>query len=222
MRSTCAVLTSTALVVTLSASCSSDDGSRRSDDGGHGVPAASRSDEDGSSSGPGAGTGTMGTATPAPEADPPDAPDTGAGVEVLPPPEEGAELPLPALSDRGPLVGQPLPRTASAAGSYVEGYPVAALPALPQGRISTSSVSSQAPRVQVALSAVTTRSRSAVLRFYRVRLSRLGFAERPVAAVGGAQAAGFRRGRDSVVVTVAGPGREGTPYSVVGTLHAGR
>lgn len=147
----------------------------------------------------------------------------GGGVEL--PADNASESGLPGLSagtsvDRSPLVSLPLPVTASAKGRLVRGYPATALPATRHSRIDSTSVSSGDSQVQVALVATTDRSAAAVLRFYRLHLTGLGFRERPATAAGGSEAAAFRRGSDVVTVTVT-PTRTGTSYSVFGTLHAG-
>ena len=143
------------------------------------------------------------------------------------PAETGSGDSLPGLgggtqqaSDRSPLVTRPLPRTASAQGALVRGYPAAALPAARHSRIDTTSVSSDGSRMQVALVATTDRSAAAVLRFYRLHLTGLGFREKPTTAAGGSEAAAFRRGPDVATVTVT-PTRTGASYSLFGTLHAG-
>ena len=59
-----------------------------------------------------------------------------------------------------------------------------------------------------------------MLRFYRAQLTRAGFKEKSVVAVGGSDAAAFTRGPSHVVVTV-GPTGEKT-YSVVATLVIGK
>jgi len=149
----------------------------------------------------------------------------GGGQELPESTEDGG---LPGLSedqpssgaDGDPLVSRPLPRSASASGRLVAGYPTAAMPTARHSRIDTSSVSSSDSRVQVALVATTDRTAATVLRFYRLHLAGLGFTERPTTAVGGSEAAAFRRGSDVATVTVT-PTRTGTSYSVFGTLHAG-
>jgi hypothetical protein len=119
-----------------------------------------------------------------------------------------------------PLVTRPLPASASSRGRLVRGYPGTALPVAHRSRITSSSVSADDPRLQVALVATTAATTTGVLRFYRLHLSGLGFTERPTTAVGGSEAAAFRRGSDAVTVTVTAT-RTGASYSVFGTLRAG-
>jgi hypothetical protein len=72
----------------------------------------------------------------------------------------------------------------------------------------------------VALTATSSASVDRLLRFYRLRLARLAFTERPVRAFEGSTAAGFRRGDDTVTVTVTPRTDGGVDYSVFGSLGA--
>ncbi|WP_110182132.1 hypothetical protein [Nocardioides solisilvae] len=118
-----------------------------------------------------------------------------------------------------PLLPTPLPRSGRAGGELVAGFPAAVRP-VAGSTVTASSVSRDGSRVQVALDARTDRPPARVLRGLRLRLGRYGMAEEVTPAVAGTQAAAFRRGRSSVVVTLRPAGR-GTAYSVHGVLHAG-
>jgi hypothetical protein len=145
------------------------------------------------------------------------------GVVVVPEqpgPATGYRLPAPgpASTTRGPAYVLPA-AAASARGRLVAGYPARLLPVAPRSEVVSSSVAPTADRAQVALVARRSLGPAAVLRSYRTQLGRAGFREVTVEAVGGADAAAFRRGADRVVVTVdPGPART---YSVYATLVAG-
>ncbi|GAB3772324.1 hypothetical protein FB382_002913 [Nocardioides ginsengisegetis] len=91
--------------------------------------------------------------------------------------------------------------------------------AMPGSHITSSSVSPSDGVLQVALTASTSRRPSAVLRWWRIHLARLGLHEVTTRAVAGSEAAAFHLGRSSATVTVTRPGgaRE-TTYSVFALL----
>jgi hypothetical protein len=95
-----------------------------------------------------------------------------------------------------------------------------ALVAAPRSVVASSTRSTLEDAVQVAIVASKRASTDALLRYYRGRLTRFGFTEFPVPAVGGSTAAAFRNGRDRVVVTVTPGGRGSVDYSVFGILHS--
>ncbi|GAA4753963.1 hypothetical protein GCM10023350_44100 [Nocardioides endophyticus] len=147
------------------------------------------------------------------------------GVETLPETPGVTPSGLPGVTTK-PTVA-PLPswdglstRAVAARGRLVPGYPSSLLPAAPRATILTSSLSPSTGQVQLALVARRDQAPAGVLRFYRARLARAGFAEQAVAAVGGASAAAFTRGDNRVVVTV-DPGRAQT-YSVQATFVTGK
>lgn len=159
------------------------------------------SDNDSGDATGGAGDGSSdGTASPGEDAgeDPGDEPN--GGVEVLPPSPSQSGLPGLEPPDLSPLVRMPLPAADSARGRLVKGYPRRAVPLAPESTITTSSVSPNERRLQVALTAETTRHPGQILRFYRTHLAKLGFIEQPSTAVGGSEGAAFTRGENSVTI----------------------
>lgn len=124
----------------------------------------------------------------------------------------------PATDPSGPAY-EPPEKPAAARGRLVAGYPARLLPRAPRSTVVSSSVAPTTGRVQVALVGHRSTSPSSVLLFYRATLGRSGFREVPTQAVGGADAAAFRRGDERVVVTIdPAPART---YSVYATLVAG-
>jgi hypothetical protein len=181
--------------------------------------------------GPASDTATSrpGTTTTRPSAD--GSPSTGTGdgglggVETLPETPGATPSGLPGVGTKPTVT--PLPswdglssKSVAARGRLVPGYPNALLPAAPRATVLTSSLSPSAGQVQLALVARRDQAPAAVLRFYRARLARAGFAEEAVPAVGGASAAAFTRDGNRVVVTV-DPGRAQT-YSVQATFVTGK
>ena len=118
---------------------------------------------------------------------------------------------------RTPLVGPSLPRAAVAQGALVPNFPEALAP-VAASVVRSSSLSPAGRRLQVVLTATTRGGASDVLGSYRNRLTRLGFAELPSRAAGGATSAAFRRGASTVVVTTAR--LHGGSYSVFASLSA--
>lgn len=146
-------------------------------------------------------------------------PRTVEGVTVVP--EEAGPAPayrLPGLGRTPAPTYAPPARAAAARGRLVPGYPARVLPRAPRSAVVSSSVAPTAGRVQVALVARRSLGPSSVLLFYRTALARSGFREVSTEAVGGADAAAFRRGADRVVVTV--DPRPARTYSVYATLVA--
>ncbi len=145
-----------------------------------------------------------------------------AGAEM---PSEGGASPYrlpgvpPAPDASTPLLEGALPAAASGHSALVTGYPARVLPVAPRSTVSTNSISPAGDLLQVTLVATRSRGTDALLRFYRVRLTGLGFTEQPTRAVGGSTAVAFERGRSSVLLTV-NPARP-TSYSVFATLAAG-
>lgn len=144
-------------------------------------------------------------------------------------PNAGVELPssapgptrLPGLTSKSrprALAARPWPDQDAAAGRLVTGFP-GALGPVPNSRIISSSLSPAGDRLQIALEATTARRPAAVLRTYRIRMARHGIAEKKVRALGGSQAAGFRRGTTSITVTVTPTGSR-TSYTVFGVVGA--
>jgi hypothetical protein len=162
-----------------------------------------------STAGPGSGAGAG-----------PDAPAAGKrySTEVLPPVAPTS----PALPPSDPLpvpVSAPLPRTASATGGLVSGYPDAVLPLTPGAHVDSSSVASQGDRLQVTLTATTDAGVTDVLAFYRTALAKYGMYDTPAPAQGGATALRFSRDGSTVTIT-ATPSDDGSTYVIFGTFTA--
>lgn len=179
--------------------------------------------------GPAAGRAAGASTTPTPR--PTSTSSTGARTRSPRDPSELEAGATPGPSDRDyRLPGLPGERSSApvtlpsqedhARDALVGSFPRRVLPVAPASRVLSSSVSPTDGKMQVALVGQLDRHTKAasVLRFYRQVLTAGGFAEQPTSAVGGAEAAAFRRNDDSVVVTV-GPGET---YSVFATLTGRR
>lgn len=212
------------------AGCSSSAGSNQTDDAATTAPSVSSTP---SATSPGTPAESTAPADPAkstagstPSSDSPEAPagtqSPSSPVEVLPPSPSPSGLPglSPAPKPDKPLISKPLPKQGSADGELVSGYPASVLPPARGSTIETSSVSPTGSRLQVALNARTGQGAGGVLLFYRQTLTALGFTEDNVSATAGTQAAGFRRGKSSVTVTVRRKG-DVSSYTLFSTLYAG-
>jgi hypothetical protein len=162
-----------------------------------------------STAGPGSGAGAG-----------PDTPAAGKrySTEVLPPVESTG----PALPPSDPLpvpVSAPLPRTASATGGLVSGYPEKVLPVTPGAHVASSSVASQGDRLQVTLTATSSSGVADILAFYRTALAKFGMYDVPAPAQGGATALRFSRDGGDVTITAA-PTDDGVKYVIFGTFTA--
>jgi hypothetical protein len=149
----------------------------------------------------------------------------GQSREILPQPStaasptaQGPAALKPAPATTAPLVTNPLPQGATRSGALVTGYPAALAPPKTNA-VEISSVSPSGGVLQVALTARCSRPCS-VLRTYRLRLAARGFAEVDAPSVENRPAASFKRGDDSVVVSVTGTTRSALEYAVFGVLHA--
>lgn len=173
------------------------------------------SDDETTDSEPGAGP-TEGAS------EPPDDPDGGERPEgEVPGGESGESAPAPTSPGTDPLLPLPLPPDGNAQGRLVAGYPTKVLPPVPGSRILTSSLTSHGRRLQVSLSASTSRSAEQVLAFYRGHLAALGFTEAESPAVPGATARVFTRDPHRLVITVT-PGPHHTGYAILATVVGGR
>lgn len=148
-----------------------------------------------------------GTSTPAPPGTPASTSASATGHPSGAPRQETAPTD-DAVTSRLPRTGRP-----------TETLRQVLRHAMPGSTITSSSVSPSDGVLQVALTASTSRRPSAVLRWWRIHLARLGLHEVRTRAVAGSEAAAFQLGRSSATVTVTRPGgaRE-TTYSVFATL----
>lgn len=187
------------------------------------------------------GTKTVADASATPSAAPraTSSPTSKAGATPAPAPTAKAEPPAagkrfttevipadpaaaPALPPSTPLpypVAAPLPKTASATGGLVDGFPTAVLPQLPGSKVATSSVAADSPNLQVSLTGTTSGSVTDVVDFYRQALAKFGMYDAAAPALGGATAVTYSRDGNAVTLT-ATPGKSGTSYALYGTFTA--
>ena len=160
-------------------------------------------------------------ASPPPAAGPfigPQVPQPGkrTTTEVQPAPGGGThQLGAPASA----LFTGPIPRSGSAVGSLVPGFP-SVIPVTQGSVVSSSSISSSGGIVQVTLVARTTISAADVLGFYSSQFGKVGIVPQSPPTVAGSVAYSFTRGNDSVTVTATPVSGGGSRYSVVGVLDA--
>lgn len=188
-----------------SSGTSSADPSEGSSDGSSDTPGASSSATPGGSGDE--GTGGSGDDQP---------------LEV-PVPTQATEQALPGLSDGpdpdAPLLTQ-LPPAGNAKGSLVKGYPKSVLPPVKGSKIINSAISVDGKRATITLTARSSRSVDAILRFYRIRFGARAFEEEPAAPAAGSSAAAFVRDRNTVAVTVTPQGKKRT-YTLYAVLVVG-
>ncbi|MCY7325294.1 MAG: hypothetical protein LH605_04090 [Microbacteriaceae bacterium] len=127
--------------------------------------------------------------------------------------------PLPLPNGDGSLVVAPLPKSGSAVGEFVEGFPQEIIPLAPDSEIESTSLAVEGDRVQAGLSASSTNAAEAVIEHYRAAFTALGLTERETDAVAGSTALVFTRGPDNITLTVA-ERADGTAYTVVGVFTA--
>lgn len=174
--------------------------------------------------------GGAGSATPSPHASGTASPKakspTGtpsSGKEGNPSASAPAPYSLPSSKPETkaqPLVGTPLPPSASARGSIVKGFP-AVIPQAPNSTVVFSSIATQGTRMQVGLEATTTSSAADVLSFYRTAFEPLGLVAADAPAAEGSTALTFVRGDNGITVTVSDSAGGHAHYTVTGVLSAG-
>ncbi|HAM26115.1 MAG TPA: hypothetical protein DCP11_05235 [Microbacteriaceae bacterium] len=165
---------------------------------------------------PTADPGAAPTAAPAPGPSPTaTAPRTSTEVQkgttagaALPP-----AVPLPVL------FSGPMPRSASAVGKLVAGFP-AVIPVAQGSKIADSSVSSSGNFLQATLSAKTSLSPNSVIAFYQSEFAKMSLPGAPLPAVGRSTAFDFARDGNSITLTVSPSGSGGSTYTVLGVLRA--
>lgn len=146
------------------------------------------------------------------------APDSSSGgQEQQPSVNIASPYSLPPSTPRKSLVVAPLPKTASARGKVVAGFPSAVIPLAQGSTVTFSSVASAKTRLQVGLDATSSLDANAVLNFYRTALGSVGLTATATPAVGGSVALAFVRGADTVTVT-ASPTGGGSQYTVYGVF----
>ncbi|MFF2053428.1 hypothetical protein ACFVU2_17640 [Leifsonia sp. NPDC058194] len=170
--------------------------------------------------------------TSAPAAGAPAAPAAPAPTAQSSPPAAGKRFTTevipadpqatPALPPSTPIpypVSAPLPKTASATGGIVEGFPTTVLPQLPGSKVKTTSVASDSPNLQVSLTGTTDGSVTDVVGFYRQALAKFGMYDAAAPALDGATAVTYSRDGNAVTLT-ATPNQSGTSFALFGTFTA--
>jgi hypothetical protein len=163
--------------------------------------------------------GTPQPGTPQPSAPQPES--TPAPAEEVPSDETPAAGP-PTLPPSEPLpdpVSLPFPDSASATGKLVKGFPTGAVPEAPDSTVTSSSVTAEGSRLQIALSAESSRAVVDVLDFYRTELAKVGMYDTPAPALSGSSALIFARG-DHTVTLSATTVEGGCRYVILGSFTA--
>ena len=170
------------------------------------------------------------TATPAPKTDP----DAAPSAAPAPGPSPKATAPrtstevengttsgaaLPPAAPLPVLFSEPMPKSASAVGKLVVGFP-AVIPVAQGSKIADSSVSSSANMLQATLTAKTSLLPKAVIDFYQSEFAKVSLPGAPLPAVGGSTAFDFARDGNSITLTVTPSSSGGSTYSVLGVLRA--
>jgi hypothetical protein len=161
-----------------------------------------------------------GSTSPRSELAPTSAPTDDSAPSSSPVPAPRPRAASDLVPPTGPLVSRPLPATASRHGGVVRGYPKALLQVVPGAAVRSTSVSSSGATEQVSLSAVTDRSPEAVAAYYRLSLGRFGFTDTLSRSAGETVGWGFRRGRDTVVLTTTPRDGGRCSFLLLAVLHA--
>ena len=182
----------------------------------------SNSNSSGGASAPPSGSPTSGSST----SSPPDGSGNGSGdgvttakpLEVLPP-VTATPTGLPEPSAPAPLITGPLPKSATAKGSLVEGWPSSVV-TMPAGTtVGSTSISTSGTVLQLTADGIVGTSQGDVLGAFRQSLVSQGFWSEDAPAPDGAVAARFVRGTDTVTVSVSVTGTGVSRFQLLGSLH---
>ncbi len=182
----------------------------------------SNSNSSGGASAPPSGSPTSGSST----SSPPDGSGNGSGdgvttakpLEVLPP-VTATPTGLPEPSAPAPLITGPLPKSATAKGSLVEGWPSSVV-TMPAGTtVGSTSISTSGTVLQLTADGIVGTSQGDVLGAFRQSLVGQGFWSEDAPAPDGAVAARFVRGTDTVTVSVSVTGTGVSRFQLLGSLH---
>ena len=182
----------------------------------------SNSNSSGGASAPPSGSPTSGSST----SSPPDGSGNGSGdgvttakpLEVLPP-VTATPTGLPEPSAPAPLITGPLPKSATAKGSLVEGWPSSVV-TMPAGTtVGSTSISTSGTVLQLTADGIVGTSQGDVLGAFRQSLVAQGFWSEDAPAPDGAVAARFVRGTDTVTVSVSVTGTGVSRFQLLGSLH---
>ena len=161
----------------------------------------------------------LATGSSTPSAAPTPTRAAGSGTEVLPPTATPTTPHLGTTLE--PLVTAPLPKTASAKGKLVAGFPSEVIP-IPSGlTISSSSVATQGDHLQATVVGTSTASEADVQSFYQAAFAKLGMTAAVAPAGASDTATTFSRGSDSITVTTTAQ-TSGTALSIFGVFTAGK
>jgi len=154
------------------------------------------------------------------------APEPSAAKATLPP-RTTSEVPnpqvkpapevLPLKPEKRLLTGT-LPKSASARGALVKGFP-SVVPLAAGSKVLSSSVSVSNKTVQAALEADSTSTPAQIVAFYEKLFAKAGLPATENTAAADARSVSFVRGTDSVTLTVS-PTKAGSRYSLFGVLRA--
>ena len=139
-------------------------------------------------------------------------------TEVMPA-KPAAKPALPQSTALPYPVSAPLPKSSSAKGELVDGYPSKVLPQAPGSSVTASSVASQSGHLQVTLTATSKQQVTDLISFYRSALSKYGMYDSAAPALSGSTSVVFERDGNAVTLTVT-PSDGGTTYALYGAFTA--
>jgi hypothetical protein len=129
-----------------------------------------------------------------------------------------APVTLPPTAQKVAMFTGPVPKSESAIGKLVKGFP-SVIPVAQASTVASSSVASSGSIVQATLVARTTVASAGVVDFYSKQFAKFGIVPSSVPAADGSTAFSFTRDNDNVTITVT-PAAGGSRYSVFGVLDA--
>ena len=135
-------------------------------------------------------------------------------------PQLGIENPPPVDTTIAPLVSRPLPKSASAEGKLVAGFPTSVISLPPKTKVVSSSIATEGDRMQATVVASTAATENTVHRYFDGIFTALGLQGSETSAAPGTRATTWSNGIDSIVVATSVDG-EVTRFSVFALFTAG-
>jgi hypothetical protein len=165
---------------------------------------------------------TTQTTEPAPTASP-----TALGGSEIPQPtaiptipQLGIENPPQSGAESSPLINSPLPKSASAEGKLVAGFPTSVISLPPGAKVVSSAIATEGDRMQATVVASSAASENTVHGYFDGIFTALGLRGTETSAAPGTRATTWSNGTDNIVVAT-NVDDEMTRFSIFALFTAG-
>jgi hypothetical protein len=135
-------------------------------------------------------------------------------------PQLGIESPPQSGTETSPLISGPLPKSASADGKLVAGFPTSIISLPPGAEVASSAIATEGNRMQATVVASSAASENKVHSYFTGIFTDLGLTSTETQAAPGTKATTWSNGTDSIVVATKVDG-DVTRFSVFALFTAG-